>query len=172
MSRLDECCALKDVGGKLYTFSHHISKDERDRLKCSSTCAYKHAETAKEQKYCFKPGRIESECKKGNLIIFDCGGPGPTPAPGNEFKVFGTIYFKAIQPLPYTCDANNNFNFTTYVPIGTIIKNITAAVTSYGDSPQCFPYINDNGYGEQKWKFGIMPGDDGLCYVTTIPPQI
>jgi len=57
---------MKDVGGKLYTFADHISEEDKKRLKCSSTCAYKYTDTDKqEQKFCFKPGNLESECRNG-----------------------------------------------------------------------------------------------------------
>ena len=242
MSCLDECCPLKDVGGKLYTFSHHISEDERDRFNCSSKCAYEQEETAKERKFCFKPGTLESECKTGNIypgypkvikidnelneevsgmINFGQGvnpatipytidanevyhtrnGPGVNivnvtattnsgiacepyiHAAGGEpnwkfiirknetggCQVFparklisiecgqyesGMIHFKEIQPLPFTCDENNNFTFnSTYVPGGTIITNITATY--------CFGY---HGEVEQNLGFGMMRGV-GTCYI-------
>ena len=68
MSLLEECCPQKDVGGKLYTFTDHISEEDKERLKCSSTCAYKHAENH-EQKFCFKPGKLESECRNEGCYI-------------------------------------------------------------------------------------------------------
>ena len=64
MSRLDECCPLKNVGGKIYKFTDHISEEDKKRLKCSSTCAYKYnREDKQEQRFCFKPGEQESECR-------------------------------------------------------------------------------------------------------------
>ena len=69
MSLLEECCPQKDVGGKLYTFTDHISEEDKERLKCSSTCAYKQVDKQGE-KFCFKPGGLESECKnEGNYSL-------------------------------------------------------------------------------------------------------
>ena len=127
MSCLDECCTLKDVGGKLYTFSHHISEAERDRLKCSSTCAYKHEETAKEQKFCFKPGTLESECKTGNIYP---GYPKQITI-HNELneEVSGKINFgqeanPAYATIPYTLDANEYVDNRNWA--GVNIVNVTA----------------------------------------------
>jgi len=166
----DECCPLKDVGGKLYTFSDHISEDERDRLKCSNTCAYKRAraEREEEQKFCFKPGRLESECKKGNMFPMT----GKLITIESYSGMSGMINFKAIPPMPYTLkfNANNKFNyiFTTSVPMGAIITNITTQ--KIAPNYACDPYIHAPG-GEQKWKFIIVWDGSEECSVTPASQQ-
>ena len=67
----EDCCSLKDVGGKLYKFVDHVSEEDKKRLQCSNTCAYKHAEKDSDTKYCFKPGKLQSSCEDtGNINIF------------------------------------------------------------------------------------------------------
>jgi len=98
----DDCCQQKDVGGKLYTFSDRISEDEKERLKCSSTCAYKQ-EDNEEQKFCFKPGNLESEC------IGDVERPisykAITIYNQLDEKVTGNIIFNQPPPDPYSVGA-------------------------------------------------------------------
>ena len=50
---IDKCCLQKEVGGKIYTFLDNISEDEKERLKCSNTCAYSYKNGEKDQKFCF-----------------------------------------------------------------------------------------------------------------------
>ena len=63
----EDCCPLKKVGETLYEFVEHVSEEERERLNCSNTCAYKHAEKDSDAKYCFKPGKLESSCEEGGI---------------------------------------------------------------------------------------------------------
>ena len=55
----------------MYKFLERVSEEERERFKCSNTCAYEHAEKDSDAKYCFKPGKLESSCKEaGTTAVF------------------------------------------------------------------------------------------------------
>ena len=76
----EDCCPLKSVGGTLYKFVDHVSEEERKRLKCSNTCAYKHADKNSDAKYCFKPGKFESSCEEeGIFYIYQVKKSQPSP---------------------------------------------------------------------------------------------
>ena len=67
----EKCCPFKDVGGKIYKFVDHVSDEEKDRFKCSDTCAYEYAGKETGEKFCFRPGQLESKCtKSGKLSCF------------------------------------------------------------------------------------------------------
>lgn len=158
----DECCQLKDVGGKLYTLSDRISEDEKERLKCSSTCAYKQ-EDNEEQKFCFKPGNLESEC------IEDVNRPVSYKAITiyNQLpeKVTGKISFNYPPADPYKVGAKKNVTIKD-LPVGLFIELITAA-TEGGIA--CEPYKFTG--GEKKLKFDIVPVDIIGCKVIPASQQ-
>merc|ERR1712110_1233684 len=158
----DDCCQQKDVGGKLYTFSDRISEDEKERLKCSSTCAYKQ-EDNEEQKFCFKPGNLESEC------IEDVNRPVSYKAITiyNQLpeKVTGKISFNYPPADPYKVGAKKNVTIKD-LPVGLFIELITAA-TEGGIA--CEPYKFTG--GEKKLKFDIVPVDIIGCKVIPASQQ-
>jgi len=110
----DECCPQKDVGGKLYTFTDHISEEDKERLKCSSTCAYKHAEK-EEQKFCFKPGKLKSECRNGDTkekaIVITGGGDDTVRRKVEVLKKDGTPWC-TLPDLPFKRDSHTQSGWT------------------------------------------------------------
>ena len=127
----------------------------------SSTCAYKQ-EDNEEQKFCFKPGNLESEC------IGDVERPisykAITIYNQLDEKVTGNIIFNQPPLDPYSVGAKKNVTLKD-LPVGLFIENITA--TRGGIA--CEPYSYTG--GERKLKFDIVQVDIVGCKVIPASQQ-
>merc|ERR1712227_237455 len=158
----EECCSLKDVGGKLYKFVDHVSEEDKKRLKCSNTCAYKHAEKDSDTKYCFKPGKLQSSCETGE--------PTFSIKIHNELEsgiINGAIKFKKIDIiLEYSVAAGETFK-DPYDP-ETVIVEVTGA-NSNGNPCRSYKYQEGE---EPKHKFKIVKGNSpGGCVILPASQQ-
>ena len=63
----EECCPLKEVGGKKYKFVQRGSEIEKENFECSNTCFYEHAEKDQKGIFCFRPGKLKSECAESKI---------------------------------------------------------------------------------------------------------
>ena len=66
----EECCPLKEVGGKKYKFVQRGSEIEKENFDCSNTCFYEHAEKDQKGIFCFKQGKFKSECAESKIGRF------------------------------------------------------------------------------------------------------
>ena len=73
-----ECCPKKIVGGKTYIHIGKADKSEAMQFKCSSPCVYT-LEGDNSEKFCFKPGQLESKCVKDSTGMTDYSTTSPRP---------------------------------------------------------------------------------------------
>merc|ERR1712227_1131541 len=70
----DECCPIKNVGGKKYVLNGTM---DTSKYSCSTNCVYNMMGDKKGGKYCFKPGTQESKCMdRPPMTTGDGGGMG------------------------------------------------------------------------------------------------
>ena len=94
-----ECCPKKIVGGKTYIHIGEADKSEAMQFKCFNPCVYI-MEGDENEKFCFKPGQLESKCVSGSTGMPDysstSSGPGgltpPTTTGGVGVSVSGGLY--------------------------------------------------------------------------------
>ena len=73
-----ECCPKKVVGGKTYIHIGKADKSEAMQFKCSNPCVYT-MEGDDNEKFCFKPGQMESKCVKDSTGMPDYSSSSPRP---------------------------------------------------------------------------------------------
>ena len=73
-----ECCPKKIVGGKTYNHIGKADKSEAMQFKCSNPCVYT-LEGNNNEKFCFKPGQLESKCIKDSTGMPDYSSTTPGP---------------------------------------------------------------------------------------------
>jgi len=165
----EDCCFMKRVGGKTYQLEEQNVEDAVNKFDCNEACTYSRKdETNPEKRYCFKSGKLESEClapkeyaldEKGRFILHI--------EIKNELSddVSGDIIYEDNVRQTYSV---TGLGFEDIVPQDELdIKKITGTTDS---GVICKPFVHEDDE-EPRRKFHIVSDEEGGCVILPASEQ-